>query len=32
MELAAWQRATDDVREGISAFLEGRQPRFGNAR
>jgi enoyl-CoA hydratase/carnithine racemase len=32
MELAAWQRATDDVREGITAFLEGRQPRFGDAR
>jgi enoyl-CoA hydratase/carnithine racemase len=32
MELAAWQRATDDVREGIAAFLEGRQPRFGDAR
>jgi enoyl-CoA hydratase/carnithine racemase len=32
MEIAAWQRATDDVREGITAFLEGRQPHFGDAR
>jgi enoyl-CoA hydratase/carnithine racemase len=32
MELAAWQRATDDVREGITAFLDGRKPRFGDAR
>jgi enoyl-CoA hydratase/carnithine racemase len=32
MELAAWQRATDDVREGISAFLERRRARFGDAR
>lgn len=32
MEHAAWQRATDDVREGITAFLDGRKPRFGDAR
>ncbi|HEY9483824.1 MAG TPA: enoyl-CoA hydratase/isomerase family protein [Micromonosporaceae bacterium] len=32
MELAAGQRATDDVREGITAFLDGRKPRFGDAR
>jgi len=32
MELNAWQRATDDVREGLAAFLEGRTPDFGDAR
>lgn len=32
MEVAAWQRATDDVREGITAFLDERRPRFGDAR
>jgi enoyl-CoA hydratase/carnithine racemase len=32
MEVAAWQRATDDVREGLNAFLEGRPPEFGDTR
>jgi enoyl-CoA hydratase/carnithine racemase len=30
MEVAAWHRITDDVREGIAAFLENRTPRFGD--
>ncbi|HEY7175332.1 MAG TPA: enoyl-CoA hydratase/isomerase family protein [Micromonosporaceae bacterium] len=32
MEISAWQHATDDVREGIAAYLEGRTPLFGDAR
>lgn len=30
IELAPWQRAIDDVREGLAAFLENREPRFGD--
>jgi enoyl-CoA hydratase/carnithine racemase len=31
IELTPWQRATDDVREGLAAFLENRAPNFGEA-